>query len=115
MSLALTKTPAELAYDGMLLPHPRLEDWRWTNLRVLIDRPYPPRLTVEARLEDVARLLKASPFARLTRPRLVFVNGYFDEKHSTLPASGDVEFSSQTQSALSLDEPIIAMNRRFAT
>ena len=46
MNVAVNKTPAELAYDGMLLPHPRLEDWKWTNLRVLIDRPYPPRVKV---------------------------------------------------------------------
>jgi Fe-S cluster assembly protein SufD len=115
MNIAVNKTPAELAYGGVLLPHARMEDWRWTNLRVLIDRPYPPRVPVKARSEDIARLLKTSPFASLARARLVFVNGYFDEKHSLLPASGDVEFSSPAKSSLGLDDPIIAMNRRFAT
>ena len=61
MNIAVNKTPAELAYDGMLLPHPRLEDWKWTNLRVLIDRPYPPRLKVKAEAKDVERLLKDRP------------------------------------------------------
>src|SRR5262245_2209152 len=112
MNVAVTKTPAELAYGGMLLPHPRLEDWRWTNLRVLIDRPYPPRVAVDARPAEVRRLLKLSPFAHVARARLVFVNGEFDEAHSALPASGDVEFSPAKASALDLDEPVIAMNRR---
>jgi Fe-S cluster assembly protein SufD len=115
MNVAVTKTLAELAYGGILLPHARMEDWRWTNLRVLIDRPYPPRLAVEARPEDVARLAKTSPFATIARARLVFVNGQFDEKRSTLPISGDVEFTTAALPELSADDPIIAMNRRFAT
>jgi Fe-S cluster assembly protein SufD len=115
MNVAVNKTPAELAYGGILLPHARMEDWRWTNLRVLIDRPYPPRLPVDARSEDVARLLKASPFTGVARARLVFVNGEFDAKHSTLPASGDIEFSLPARFAPASDEPIIAMNQRFAT
>jgi Fe-S cluster assembly protein SufD len=115
MNVAVTNTPAELAYGGILLPHARMEDWRWTNLRVLIDRPYPPGVAVAARSPDVARLLKLSPFAGLARARLVFVNGHFDGEHSTLPASGDVEFSLRPQSVLNSDEPVIAMNRRFTT
>jgi Fe-S cluster assembly protein SufD len=115
MNVAITKTPAELAYGGIMLPHARMEDWRWTNLRVLIDRPYPPRLAVEARSEDIARLVRASPFSKVVRARLVFVNGHFDDRHSTLPASGDVEFSSPARSQLASDEPVIALNRSFAT
>jgi Fe-S cluster assembly protein SufD len=115
MNLAITKTPAELAYGGILLPHPRLEDWRWTNLRVLIDRPYPPRLTVEAKPDEVARLLARSPFTTLARARLVFVNGDFDGERSTLPASGDVEFEPALPEPLRPDEPVASLNRSFAT
>ena len=42
MNIAVNLTPAELALGGMMLPHARMEDWRWTNLRTLIDKPYPP-------------------------------------------------------------------------
>jgi Fe-S cluster assembly protein SufD len=115
MNVAITKTPAELAYGGILLPHPRLEDWRWTNLRVLIDRPYPPRLTVEVKPDEVARLLARSPFATLARARLVFVNGIFDGERSTLPVSGDVEFEPTLPDALPVDEPVASLNRSFAT
>jgi Fe-S cluster assembly protein SufD len=115
MNLAVTKTPAELAYGGILLPHARMEDWRWTNLRTLIDKPYPPRLAVDAAPADIELHLKASPFANVARARLVFVNGFFDKRHSSFPASGDVEFTAKADLSLTGDEPVIAMNRRFAT
>ncbi|CAN5137420.1 Fe-S cluster assembly protein SufD [soil metagenome] len=115
MSVALVKTPAELAYDGLILPHPRLEDWKWTNLRTLVDRPYPPRLAVAAADADVTRLMRSSPFAALARARLVFVNGHFDEVRSTLPASGDVTASKNDRPPIASDEPVIAMNAAFAT
>lgn len=115
MNVAVTRTPAEQAYDGLILPHPRLEDWKWTNLRTLIDRPYPPRVAVKAADRDVARLLKSSPFASLARARLVFVNGHFDEARSSLPASGDVTVDAAMAPPLGLDEPVVAMNTAFAT
>jgi len=91
MNIAVNKTPAELAYDGMLLPHPRLEDWKWTNLRVLIDRPYPPRVKVTAAPKDIERLLKRDPLGKLARTRIVFVNGHFEAAWSNLPAGGAVK------------------------
>lgn len=116
MNIAVNKTPAELAYDGMLLPHPRLEDWKWTNLRVLVDRPYPPRLKVTAAKKDVERLLKRDPLAKLAHARLVFVNGEFAEDHSHLPASGDVRVSQRLASVTAEEsEPVLEMNSAFAT
>ncbi len=108
MNLAVTRTPAELAYGGELLPNPRLEDWRWTNLRTLIDRPYPPRRKVEARPADIERLLKASPFAKIAGPRMVFVNGHYDARHSKLR-------NGEMAGAIVDDEPVLTMNAAFAT
>jgi len=108
MNVALTRTPAEMACGGELLPHPRMEDWKWTNLRTLIDRPYPPRLKVEARAAHVARLIRASCFGRVAATRMVFVNGHYNAAHSKL-ANGD------NASRLSADEPVMQMNQAFAT
>ena len=55
--MAVQKTAAELAL-GLSLPHRKMEDWRWTDLRQLVDKPYPPRQTVAAAAKDVERLLK---------------------------------------------------------
>ncbi|WP_119269077.1 Fe-S cluster assembly protein SufD [Taklimakanibacter deserti] len=114
MNIAVNKTPAELAYDGMLLPHPRLEDWKWTNLRVLIDRPYPPRLKVEAQAKDVERLLRRDPLAKIAHARIVFVNGVFDKASSNLPAGGAVRVTPHLAPLAVADEPVLEMNKAFA-
>jgi len=108
MSVALTRTAAELAYGGQLLPHPRMEDWKWTNLRTLIDRPYPPRLAVTAKSGDVERLIKSSPFAGVAATRMVFVNGEYDAAHSK-------RAMDEAASQIAADEPVLQMNAAFAT
>jgi Fe-S cluster assembly protein SufD len=104
----VTKTAAELAYGGELLPNPRMEDWKWTNLRTLIDRPYPPRLNVDGKPAHVARMIKASCFARLAATRMVFVNGHYEATHSKLSNGDNV-------SRVTADEPVLYMNQAFAT
>ncbi len=101
------KTAAELNY-GLSLPHRKMEDWRWTDLRQLVDKPYPPRQTVVAAAKDVERLLKSSPFAKVAGPRIVFVNGHYAAEHSQL--KNDI-----VTSALTLEEPVLTMNAAFAT
>lgn len=115
MNIAVNKTPAELAYDGMLLPHPRLEDWKWTNLRVLIDRPYPPRLKVEAAPKDIERLLKRDPLAKLAQARIVFVNGEFAADYSSLPTGGEVRVRQHLAPVTAEAEPVLDMSAAFAT
>lgn len=115
MNVAVNKTPAELAYDGMLLPHPRLEDWKWTNLRVLIDRPYPPRVEVMAAPKDIERLLKRDPLAKLAHARIVIVNGEFAQSWSNLPPDGAIKVVARLNPINVEDEPVIDLNRAFAT
>ena len=107
MTLQLVKTAAEEAYGGTTLPHARMEDWKWTNLRTLVDRPYPPRQAVEAKAADIERLVKASPFAAIAATRMVFVNGRYDAAHSKL-ANGKA--GTRTAS----EEPVMALNAAFA-
>ena len=82
MNIALTKTPAEEAF-GISLPHRRMEEWRWTDLRARIDKPYPPQQNVDVQNKDVERLIASSPFAKLTKHRIVFVNGSLDQSRPT--------------------------------
>lgn len=105
--MVVQKTAAELNY-GLSLPHRKMEDWRWTDLRQLLDRPYPPRRTVVAAPQDVERLLKSSPFAKVASARIVFVNGHYAAEHSQL--KNDI-----VASAVALDEPVLTMNAAFAT
>jgi Fe-S cluster assembly protein SufD len=108
MNTAVARTPAEEAYGGQLLPHARMEEWRWTNLRTLVDKPYPPRQTVATSSGDIERLLNGSLFHGVAATRMVFVNGHFDAAHSKL-ANGNVGASALA------DEPVAQMNAAFAT
>ena len=101
------KTAAELNY-GLSLPHRKMEDWRWTDLRQLIDKPYPPRQTVAAAPKDIERLLKSSPFAKVAGARIVFVNGHYSAELSQLK-------NDNVTSVVNLDESVITMNAAFAT
>jgi len=107
MTTALAKTAAEEAL-GFHLPHRRMEEWRWTDLRQMIDKPYPPRQQVTAAKGDVERLLNASIFHGIAATRMVFVNGHHDKGLSKL-ANGSVEIKAEA------DEPVLQMNAAFAT
>jgi len=107
VNVMVPKTAAELNY-GLSLPHRKMEDWRWTDLRQLVDKPYPPRQTVAAAAKDVERLLKSSPFAKVAGARIVFVNGHYSAEHSQLK-------NDDVTSDVKLDEPVITMNAAFAT
>lgn len=107
MTAAIARTEAEQAL-GFSLPHRRMEEWRWTDLRQLIDQPYPPRQKAEASAAGVARLLAQSPFSGIAATRMVFVNGHYDKAHSKL-ANGWVESKAEA------DDPVMQMNLAFAT
>jgi Fe-S cluster assembly protein SufD len=113
------------SFAGAGLPHRRLEDWKWFDLRQIAEQAYPPAAPGTASAGEVDGLVARSPFAKLARARLVFVNGSFDESRSQLPASGDVEFASlgadgapqwltQTIAADGKD-PISALNAAFVS
>ena len=105
--MVVQKTAAEMNY-GLSLPHRKMEDWRWTDLRQLVDKPYPPRQTVVAAAKDVERLLRSSPFAKVGGARMVFVNGRYAAELSQLK-------NDTVTSTINVDEPVIAMNAVFAT
>ncbi|MBL8903515.1 MAG: Fe-S cluster assembly protein SufD [Hyphomicrobiales bacterium] len=105
--MVVQKTAAEMNY-GLSLPHRKMEDWRWTDLRQLVDKPYPPRQTVVAAAKDVERLLRSSPFAKVGGARMVFVNGRYAAELSQLK-------NDTVTSTINVDEPVITMNAAFAT
>ncbi len=107
MSTAIQKTPAEEAL-GLSLPHRRMEDWRWTDLRQLIDKPYPPRQQVTPKAGEVEKLLGQSLFGGVAATRMVFVNGHYDPAHSKLA-------NAYVESKAAIEEPVDLMNVAFAT
>jgi Fe-S cluster assembly protein SufD len=106
MNLALARTAAEESL-GALLPHRRMEEWRWTDLRKLVDRPYPHQVAPAASDADVDRLVASSPFAAIAARRMVFVNGSYDKVRSRL-ANGAVVPRNLG------DDPLLELNRTLA-
>ena len=106
MNIALTKTPAEEAF-GISLPHRRMEEWRWTDLRARLDRPYPANQNVAADRQDVDRLIASSPFAKINTHRIVFVNGSLDQGRSNFTG---LTFEMGVPTSSAVDDPLIHFN-----
>jgi Fe-S cluster assembly protein SufD len=104
MNVMVPLTPAEEVL-GVSLPHRRMEDWKWTDLRRMISGVY-PATDVAVKADDVARLVKSSPFHGVTAHRIVFVNGVLDEAHSQLQGL----VLSRTLPTLPHTETVVAMN-----
>jgi Fe-S cluster assembly protein SufD len=103
---SLQRTDAEQAF-GINLPHRRMEEWRWTDLRARIDRPYPSHQNVSAAKADVDRIMSSSPFAKINTHRIVFVNGSLDQARSNF-AGLTFEMGVPTSSAI--DDPLTHLN-----
>ena len=82
MNMMVPKTAAEEAL-GFALPHRRMEEWKWTDLRRMIATPY-ARHAVAAKSADIDRLIASSPLASVKARRIVIVNGVVDAKRSQM-------------------------------
>ncbi len=100
------------------LPNRRLEDWKWTDLKRLIDGAYPPLAGGKEDATAVDALIAASPLKDLAATRLVFVNGRFDAARSRIAEEGGVEIVPLSAAerpewvkvAATEDDPIDALN-----
>ena len=100
-------TPAEEAL-GLPLPGRRLEEWKWTDLSRLVERPYGRAMgTVDGKTAD--RLVAASPFAGLKVRRVVLVNGKLDKARSRL----DGLVIGDGAPAPGIDDPLLSLNSKL--
>jgi len=100
------------------LPHRRIEEWKWTDLRRLVDQAYPAAIGGNLASADLDTLLAVSPFGELAGSRLVFVNGVFDESRSQLPESVSLSTLAKTDNAeftLRDGDIIDALNLTYAS
>lgn len=69
-------------------PHAKMEDWKYTDIRKIIDFPYAWPVKSESHLDQAA--FETLPLADLADTyRLVFVNGYLEQELSILPSEGN--------------------------
>lgn len=115
------------AFDSFLatgLPHRRVEDWKYTDLRSLMrdaPAPVPPASPQDAK----AALVRSDVFAGIDRARIVFVNGHFMPSLSDMAGiEQDIDFASLgrflaqggailDRSLDSAEAPILALNSAF--
>ncbi len=78
------------AFDTCGLPHRRIEEWKYTDLRSALKDAYPPAITSTTTVDGKAIDAALGPLAELDTQRLVFINGTFSAKLSTPDAGNDL-------------------------
>jgi len=100
------------------LPHRRIEEWKWTDLRRIVDQAYPPAIGGEISTATYDALSAHSPFADIAASRLVFINGRFDAQRSKLPENISVKMLSdapEVDFSLRDGDAVDALNLAYAS
>ena len=107
MNVMIAKTAAEEAL-GISLPSRRDEDWKWTDLKRLIDKPYGP-VSAKPVTKDIERLIATSPLSATNVHRIVIVNGVMDASHSKTQGLN----IGHTAPAITHDDPVLSLNAKL--
>jgi Fe-S cluster assembly protein SufD len=76
------------AFTGLGLPHRRLEEWKWTDLRAAWKETLPPSLGATAPVTRQEIETALGPLAELDAHRIVLVDGVYRPELSSAPAAG---------------------------
>ena len=71
------------AFDTLGLPHRRIEEWKYTDLRATLKDAYPPASSDAVAIESKAIDAALGGLANLDAQRIVFINGVYSGAHST--------------------------------
>jgi len=83
------------SFAAVGLPHRRIEEWKWTDLRRALTQAYLPLVAPAVAPSGlVDELLARAPFAGLETFRLVFVDGRFDPTRSAVPSAEGFTFAT---------------------
>ncbi len=106
MNMVVANTAAEEAL-GVKLPSRRDEDWKWTDLKRLIDRAYVAAEAPTAKAIDA--LIKTAPLAKVAAERVVIVNGNYDAKRSKLTSLK----IANTAPAITIEDALLTLNGKL--
>ncbi len=104
MNMMAPKTAAEEAL-GLVLPSRRDEDWKWTDLKRLIDKPY-AAVSAGVDAKTIERLAKSAPLADVKLQRIIIVNGKLHSKPDGVHVSHDAP-------ALAHVDPVLELNAKL--
>jgi Fe-S cluster assembly protein SufD len=105
--MIVARTAAEEAL-GVSLPSRRDEEWKWTDLKRLIDKPY-ASVSAKPSTKDIERLIAVSPLHATNVHRIVIVNGEMDAAHSKTQGLN----ISHTAPAITHDDPLLTLNAKL--
>jgi Fe-S cluster assembly protein SufD len=104
------------------LPHRRVEEWKYTDLRAALKEALPPAQPSAGALDEQVLTAALGPLATIDCSRMVFVDGRFAPELSFAGAIDGASISTLANSgAQSPGEPagasaaVLALNRAFAT
>jgi Fe-S cluster assembly protein SufD len=111
-------------------PHRRVEEWKYTDLRVAVKDPLPLSLVDDTNVSTKELNAALGPFAALDAHRFVLVNGHYRKELSKHDAGAGVDFRPLSnalkvmpddaarrmlQAAGPDSESVVALNTAFAT
>ncbi len=102
------------------LPHRRLEEWKYTDLRAAVKEALPPAPAAKAVVAANEVTAALGPLAVIDGPRLVFIDGHFSAEHSVASAIAGLSIATLANaagaSAPAGDVPAtVALNHAFAS
>ncbi|MEO1205595.1 MAG: Fe-S cluster assembly protein SufD [Pseudomonadota bacterium] len=113
-------------FDALGLPHRRIEEWKYTDLRNQLKEALPVGISDETTLTIADVIVALGPFAHVDAHRAVIVNGRFRGELSSLQDVSGVEVRSvadalgTTSEALKSrsaprDDAVLALNTAYVT
>ena len=122
-----TRTAAMESFQSKGLPHRRIEEWKYTDLRAAISDAAAPGSSTEAGdIDDAALEAALGSLAAVESDRMVFVDGVYHPGHSSFGDQAGLTVSSlaaaldsgeQSEKLLALgsnDDAVVALNSAFA-
>jgi len=118
--VARARRGAMAVFGELGLPHRRIEEWKYTDLRVALKDPVPPPSVVDGAKLTVGDLIVAlGPYMDLDAPRIVFVNGHYRRSLSNLSGAEAISVLPLSAHFETLDEvksdAVSALNTAFVT
>lgn len=87
--VAETRKAAIAQFETAGLPHRRIEEWKYTDLRASLKAAFRPASSASARLDKAVLEDELGPLAELDAVRLVFVDGRFEAELSDRGSIGE--------------------------
>ncbi len=117
--VATHRRAAIAAFTEYGLPHRRIEEWKYTDLRTALKEPALPSIDGNAKLTVADLIVALGPFMAFDAARIVFVNGHYREALSNLAGVEAVTvatLSSRIDGLVPLtNDAVLALNTAFVT